>query len=301
MAHNNRLPSTYKWSVLGVHVTSSAVKDVQHVTRESVLLFSLGVHQVEQRDFFGGRGLNRLFEQVAQSFEFGATITTHELGEVSDPELGHVRELEERNAALVGLEGLFKVIVFLEPVRVVDRHLRRDQPQVDDLLVHGLGRHEGAEILFEVRVQGPQSRRLVHALGDRCVTRYGSIFRHNSRALNQFTCAVVVVATQFKFDVVSPHRCELFDLLVVDVERLFKYLARIVVLFVLFPEPRKAHPQRVQLAGGALRVDSGAAARVFFELALRIIVEQFDAFVPLLRVTWSAAITMYSLIRQVRT
>ena len=102
-----------------------------------------------------------LLEKISGSLNLLSAVAFQELGEVGVPDVEHVGPLEHRDALLVGLERFLEVVVLLEEEAVVDDDLRRRDFQLQDSVVHGLGRLEGTEALFQVGVEGPNFQRLV--------------------------------------------------------------------------------------------------------------------------------------------
>lgn len=58
------------------------------------------------------------------------------------------------------LETLFPVLVLLQKVCGVDKDLGIRNLELEDLVVHGLGRLDSADRLFEIDVKRPQLERL---------------------------------------------------------------------------------------------------------------------------------------------
>ena len=100
------------------------VIDGHSVARHPVLLLQLGVQQVDVLGKLGGTSVQTLFKKVACPLEFGAAISRQELGQIGVPDIVDVGPLEQRDALLVGLEGLLKVVVFLEEEPVIDDDLK---------------------------------------------------------------------------------------------------------------------------------------------------------------------------------
>ena len=94
-----------------------------------------------------------LLKKISRSLDFLAAVALQELGKVGVPDVEHVGPLEHRDALLVSFERFLEVVVLLEEEAVVDDDLRRRDLELQDAIVHRLGRLEGAEALLQVGVK----------------------------------------------------------------------------------------------------------------------------------------------------
>ena len=111
-----------------------------------------------------------MFEEIACTFNlrsalhklsvihFGHTMQTthiaiHELGKIDIPDLERDWESEQFCTTLIHLEALLVVLVLLQEGGVIDNDLGVRDAEVQNLIVHSLGRLDCPEGFFEVDVE----------------------------------------------------------------------------------------------------------------------------------------------------
>mmetsp|Transcript_6532 Transcript_6532/g.26200 ORF Transcript_6532/g.26200 Transcript_6532/m.26200 type:complete len:445 (-) Transcript_6532:2080-3414(-) len=199
-------------SLVHGHALDGALVHVHRPLGEAVILFEFGVRQEKllrllRRGFF-----NHLLEQVSRALEFRALETRDEEREIRRPQLARVRKFETIHPALEDLKRVFKEIVLLEQVRVVQQYLRRRHLDRNHLVVHRLGRLQVAQGFFQVDAQRPHLERFENLVSRRQRVvfrrraRFAEAFARCRRSTHHRQRLVVIFVPQVHLCVLAPTR-----------------------------------------------------------------------------------------------
>mmetsp|Transcript_10728 Transcript_10728/g.26437 ORF Transcript_10728/g.26437 Transcript_10728/m.26437 type:complete len:340 (-) Transcript_10728:841-1860(-) len=228
-----------------------------------------------------------MLKQVARALQLAPAVPLHKVLQVRGPDVAHMRELEQRHAALVHLERLLPELVLLQEGGVVEDDLRRGDAQLQHAVVHGLRRLQRAQALLQVGVEGPELEGAVQPRLHR--QRALLLHRHAARpvrglrggAPHEVQRAPVVLVAQLHLGPLAPHLRQVIHVLVLDTDSLLKDDARVGHVAVALVELGKRAPQAVRLAQRLVNVHRLDRLCVREDLLGGVALKQLDALVPL--------------------
>mmetsp|Transcript_96877 Transcript_96877/g.172427 ORF Transcript_96877/g.172427 Transcript_96877/m.172427 type:complete len:218 (-) Transcript_96877:1506-2159(-) len=91
---------------------------------KAVLLLEPCVEHVKPPCKFWWHLLQCLFKEIPRTLELSATISLHELSEVSEPNVVHVRPIEDLDATFVDFESILEVFPILQKLGIAEDQSR---------------------------------------------------------------------------------------------------------------------------------------------------------------------------------